>query len=62
MSVDQNAIRWMRKNLGGAIDAALEGTPFSANLVIAIALQETGFICIPAVRAALRAEGERRKS
>jgi hypothetical protein len=47
MGANQDGIRWLRTSFGKEIDAAVKGTPFTANLVIAIALQETGFIWKP---------------
>lgn len=47
MGANQDGIRWLRKTFGKQIDDAVKGTPFASNLVIAIALQETGFIWKP---------------
>jgi len=47
MSADEDGIRWLRDTFGGRIDDAVAGTPFKPNLIIAIAMQETGFIWKP---------------
>lgn len=47
MGANEDGIRWLRKNFGDKINTAIAGTPFTANLVVAIALQETGFIWKP---------------
>ncbi|MBI5129040.1 MAG: SH3 domain-containing protein [Rhodopseudomonas palustris] len=37
-------IRWFKQQFRSQIDAALPGTPFDADMIIAIACQETGYI------------------
>jgi len=39
-----DAIKWLKKNFGSQIDAAVAGTPFSRDLIVAIAMQETSYI------------------
>jgi hypothetical protein len=38
--------RWMKDNFGSAIQGAVAGTPFSLDIVCAIACQETAFVWI----------------
>jgi hypothetical protein len=40
----QDAIAWFKKNFGPKLGKAVAGTPFSADMVTAIAYQETGYI------------------
>lgn len=35
---------WLKQNFGAKIDAAVAGTPFSRNMICAIAMQETSYI------------------
>lgn len=44
MSATDDAMRWLRDTFGARIDAAIAGTPFKRNLIIAIAMQETSYI------------------
>jgi hypothetical protein len=39
-----DAIAWFKKNFGPKLEKAVAGTPFSADMVTAIAYQETGYI------------------
>jgi hypothetical protein len=39
-----DAIAWFKKNFGPKLGKAVAGTPFSADMVTAIAYQETGYI------------------
>jgi hypothetical protein len=39
-----DAVKWLKKNFGAQIDAAVAGTPFSRDLIVAIAMQETSYI------------------
>lgn len=40
----QDAMMWMNRNFGTAIDAAVAGTPITKNLLISIGIQETFYI------------------
>jgi len=40
----QDASAWFKKNFGPKLGKAVAGTPFSADMVTAIAYQETGYI------------------
>ena len=40
----KQGVIWLKKNFGTKIDAAVAGTPFSRNLICAIAMQETSYI------------------
>lgn len=37
-------IRWFKQQFGGPIEAALDGTPFDLDMLVAIACQETGHV------------------
>src|SRR6476661_1854947 len=39
-----DAIAWFKKNFGPKVGKAVAGTPFSADMLTAIAYQETGYI------------------
>lgn len=52
-----DAIAWFKRQFGERVAAVVEGTPFSVDLVAAIAQQETGYIWSGLVRRGL-AEGE----
>lgn len=39
-----DAIRWFKTEFGKKIDKAVQGTPFSPDLLVAIACQETGYL------------------
>jgi hypothetical protein len=41
MAKTTDAIAWLKRQFAGEIAAAIEGTPFSADLITAIAMQET---------------------
>lgn len=44
MNATEAAIDWLNKTFGKKIDTAVTGTPFSRQLILAIAMQETGYI------------------
>jgi hypothetical protein len=44
MTTQKECIAWLKKNFGSKIDAAVAGTPFSRNMIVAIAMQETSYI------------------
>src|SRR5262245_28319926 len=37
-------IRWFKRQFRGQVEAALTGTPFDLDMIVAIACQETGYI------------------
>ena len=45
-----NDIRWFKGQFAAQINAAVANTPFSLDLVVAVACQETGFIWGPLQR------------
>jgi len=47
MTATTDAISWLKATFGSKIDKAIKGTPFSRDLVVAIAMQETSYIWIP---------------
>ena len=47
MTATTDAIAWLKKVFGTKIDAAVAGTPFTRNLIVAIAMQETSYIWRP---------------
>ncbi len=49
-------IKWFVDNFGGEAKKAVQGTPFTPELVAAIAYQETGYIWFPLVRKKLERE------
>src|SRR5690242_21405047 len=40
----KDAIGWFKTNFGATLDTAVTGTPFTVDMVTAIAYQETGYI------------------
>jgi hypothetical protein len=44
MATLKGCIVWLKRNFGSKIDAATKGTPFSQNMIIAIAMQETSYL------------------
>src|SRR5262245_938523 len=44
---DKNALRWFKETFGEQLAVAVAGTPFSVDLLVAIAAQETGEIWAP---------------
>jgi hypothetical protein len=47
MTATTDAIVWFKTTFGTKIDAAIAGTPFSRNMIVAIAMQETSYIWRP---------------
>jgi hypothetical protein len=45
--IDKDALRWFKQTFGQELAAAASGTPFSVDLLVAIAAQETGEIWAP---------------
>src|SRR6202023_2643865 len=44
MATLAQSVTWLKKNFGSKIDAAVKDTPFSQNMIVAIAMQETSYI------------------
>lgn len=47
---NKDSILWLKATFGANIAAALAGTPFSTNLVVAIAMQETSYLWRPLIK------------
>ena len=45
--INPDALRWFKQTFGAELVAAASGTPFSVDLLVAIAAQETGEIWAP---------------
>ena len=45
--IDKDALRWFKETFGQDLARAASGTPFSVDLLVAIAVQETGEIWAP---------------
>jgi hypothetical protein len=41
---DADDMLWFKQNFQGDVDAAIAGTPFTVDLLVAVACQETGHI------------------
>ncbi len=44
--IDIDALRWFKETFGAQLQAAVAPTPFSVDLLVAVAAQETGFIWV----------------